>query len=92
MIPFVSAWQERESKHVKEFGWSHLHFKDFSSAELFCSMIRKKRRSYGYTQATKASEDSIQRIQSITKTFRLIRKAEMVVMLAVRFHMPSSDQ
>jgi hypothetical protein len=82
----------RESKHVKEFGWSHLHFKDFSSAELFCSMIRKKERSYGYTQATKASQDIIQRIQSITKTFSLIRKAKTMVMFAVRFHMPSSDQ
>jgi hypothetical protein len=69
-----------------------LHFKDFSSAELFCSMIRKKERSYGYTQATKASQDIIQRIQSITKTFSLIRKAKTMVMFAVRFHMPSSDQ
>jgi hypothetical protein len=55
-------------------------------------MIGKKERSYGYTQATKASQDIIQRIQSITKTFSLIRKAKTMVMFAVRFHMPSSDQ
>jgi hypothetical protein len=56
MIPFVSV-ARRESKHVKEFGWSHLHFKDFSSAELFCSMIRKKEGSLWMH----ASNESIRR-------------------------------
>jgi hypothetical protein len=45
------------SKHVKEFGWSHLHFKDFSSAELFCSMIRKE----GKKLWIHASNESIRR-------------------------------
>lgn len=50
-------------------------FKDSSSAELFYSMIREKKRRYGYTRATKASEDFIQKIESISKISHSIRKA-----------------
>jgi hypothetical protein len=66
-------------------------FEDSSSAELFSSIIRKKARRYGYTQATKASEDIIQRIESITKTFHLIRKARDGDVCG-QIHMSSSDQ
>jgi hypothetical protein len=67
-------------------------FEDSSRAELFYSTIRKTERRYEYTQATTASEDFIQRNESITKTFGLIGKATRVVLFAVAFHMSSSDQ
>ena len=50
-------------------------FENSSRAELFYSMMEKKERRYGYTPATKASEDFIQRNENISKTFHLIRKA-----------------
>jgi hypothetical protein len=56
MIPFVSARGKQACQGVLEVAFA---FKDSSSAELFCSMKRRKSRRYGYTQAMKASEDII---------------------------------
>lgn len=67
---------KKGSKHVKEFGVVAFAFKDSSSAELFYSMIRRRRRRRIWVHASNESiRRLLQRIKSIAKTNYLIGKA-----------------